>query len=262
MKHFGLALFIAVFTGVNSMAQGAGEPASNAPACKAGGPDLIEMLRQAQKKYETVVDYTVTFHKQQRVGGVLHEEEVALYKFRKPFSVYLKWTGAIDKGREALYVEGKHDGRALVHLGGMVNYFAPTFALHPKGTLAMRKNLRPITESGLGNTIALLVRVCEQAKRNGDLQVRYIGMGETAGRPVHRFERMLPSGKGYPAHKTLVDIDKENGYPVSVVSYGWNGELLEKYLYEDLRTNVGLTDADFDRTNRAYQFGYVTVPIL
>lgn len=249
MKYIISAIGIAVFMGISSMSHG-----ENAP-------DLVELLRQAQKKYEAVADYTVTFHKQQRVSGILHEEEVALYKFKKPFSVYLKWTGEIDKGREALYVEGKHDGKLLVHFGGMVNYFAPTFALHPKGALAMRKNLRPITESGLGNTIALLVRVCEQARHNGDLHVRYLGEGETAGRPVRRFERMLPAGKGYPAHKTLVEMDRETGYPVSVISHGWDGELLEKYLYEDLRTNAGLTDADFDRANKAYQFGYVMVPI-
>lgn len=249
MKYVISVLCIAVFTGVNSIAHGADEP------------DLLEMLRQAQKKYEAVSDYTVTFHKQQRVGGVLHAEEVALYKFRKPFSVYMKWTGKIDRGREALYVEGRHDGRLIVHLGGMVNYFAPAFALHPTGALAMRKNLRPITESGLGNTIALLIKVCEQAKHSGDLDSRYLGTGETAGRAVHRFERILPAGKGYPAHKTLVEIDKETGYPLSVISYGWKDEVLEKYLYADLRTNVGLADADFDKANRAYQFGYVTVPI-
>lgn len=248
-RLIGLGIYVVVCVGGISTSQGA------------AAPDLVEMLRRAQKKYESVADYTATFHKQQRVGGVLHDEEVALYKFKKPFSVYMKWTGAIDKGREALYVEGKHDGKVLVHLGGMVNYFAPTFALHPKGALAMRKNLRPITESGLGNTIALLVKVCEQARSNGDLSVRYLGEGETAGRPVNRFERILPAGKGYPAHKTLVDVDRETGFPISVVSHGWNGELLEKYLYEDLRMNVGLTDADFDRANRAYQFGYVTVPI-
>jgi hypothetical protein len=259
MKYIGWVLCIVIFTGINSVAHGADRPAHR--SFSAGGPNLIELLRRAQKKYETVSDYTVTFHKQQRVGGVLHDEEVVLYKFRKPFNVYMKWTGKVDKGREALYVEGKHDGKLLVHLGGMINYFAPSFTLHPKGALAMRKNLRPITESGMGNTIDLLVRVCEQAQRNGDLNARYLGTGETSGRSVDRFERILPSGKGYPAHKTLIEIDKETGYPISVVSYGWNGKLLEKYLYEDLRIDVGLSEADFDRANNAYQFGYVTVPI-
>ena len=227
----------------------------------ASEPDLIELLHLAQKKYEMIQDYTVTFHKQQRVGGILYGEEDTLFKFKKPFMVYMKWIGDIDKGREALYVEGKHDRRLLVHLGGMIDYFAPTFALHPTGVLAMRKNLRPITESGLGNTIALLVKVCERAQRNGDLRARYLGAGGAGGRPVHRFERTLPRKAGYPAHRTLIELDRENGYPLSVTSYGWSGELLEKYLYDGLRTNVGLTDADFDRANSAYHFGYVTVPI-
>jgi len=227
----------------------------------ANEPDLIELLHLAQKRYDTIQDYTVTFHKQQRVGGVLYAEEDILFKFKKPFMVYMKWIGDIDRDREALYAKGKYDGRLLVHLGGMINYVAPAFALHPTGALAMRKNLRPIAESGLGNTITLLVQMCERAQRNGDLRVRYLGAGEAGGRPVHRFERTLPRKEGYPAHRTVLGLDRETGYPLSVTSYGWSGELLEKYLYDGLRTDVGLTEADFDRANSAYHFGYVTVPI-
>jgi outer membrane lipoprotein-sorting protein len=237
--------------------------AGGASVAKGGAnePDLIELLHLAQKNYETVQDYTATFHKQQRVGGVLYGEEDILFKFKKPFMVYMKWIGDIDKGREALYAEGKHDRKLLVHLGGMINYFAPTFALHPTGALAMRRNSRPITESGLGNTITLLVQMCERAQRNGDLRVRYLGAREVGGRPVHLFERTLPRKEGYPAHRTVLALDRETGYPLSVTSYGWSGELLEKYLYEGLRTDVGLTEADFESSNSAYHFAYVTVPI-
>ncbi len=248
-RAIGWCLCGFIWAAAASMAHGANEPR------------LIEMLNQAQKKYELIQDYTVTFHKQQRVGGILYGEEDTLFKFKKPFMVYMKWIGDIDRGREALYVEGKHDGKLFVHLGGMIDYFTPTFALHPKGALAMRKNLRPITESGLGNTIALLVKVCERAERNGDLRVRYLGAGKAGGRPVHRFERTLPCKAGYPAQRTLIELDKETGYPLSVTSYGWGGELLEKYLYEGLRTNIGLTDADFDRANSAYHFGHVAMPV-
>lgn len=224
-------------------------------------PDLLQTLAAALRNYEGVQDYTVEFHKQQRVGGVLYPEEQMLLKFKKPFMVYMKWTGTIDRGREALYVTGQHGGRVLVHLGGVVNYFAPSFLLHPTGVLAMRKNLRPITRSGLESTIMLLKEMCEKAKERGDLEVRYRGAGECAGRPTHRFERILPAGKGYPAHRTLLELDRESGFPLSVESYGWDGELHEKYLYKDLRTNVGLTEKDFDRGNTQYGFGYVTVPI-
>ncbi|MEI6632937.1 MAG: DUF1571 domain-containing protein [Chlamydiota bacterium] len=223
--------------------------------------DLLEMLAAARAHYVSVHDYTTTFHKQQRVGGVLQPEEKMLFKFKKPFSVYLKWTGEMHNGREALFVRGKYGNKLLVHLGGMVNYFAPTVSLHPAGWRAMGNNLRPITESGMESTVALITGVCEQAKKNGDLKVRYCGEGQVAGRPTRKFERLLPAGKGYPAHLTLFELDRETGYPLSIISYGWEGEVLEKYRYEEFRTNVGLTDKDFDRGNQGYGFGYFTVPL-
>jgi len=224
-------------------------------------PDPLAVLRMALKNYQSVQDYTALFHKQQRVEGTLYDEEEIQLKFKKPFMVYMKWVGAVNSGREALYIQGQQEGRILVHLGGTINYFAPSFLIHPTGVLAMRKNLRPISESGIENTIKLLVGVCEKAEKNGDMEVHYLGTGKIEERSTQKFERVLPQGKGYPAHRTLVDVDSETGYPLSVISYGWNGELLEKYLYRDLRTNAGLTEKDFDRGNPDYGFGYMTVPI-
>lgn len=226
-----------------------------------GAPDLLKLLQEGCRNFEAVRDYTTVFHKQQRVGGTLYDEERILLKFKKPFMVYMKWIGDCHNGREALYVRGRHGNRLLVHPGGLINYFAPTVALQPEGMLAMRGNLRPITEAGLGKAIELLTEVCEQAERKGDLDVRYLGEGESAGRSTYRFERILPRDRGYPAHRTIINIDRETCFPISVISYGWSGELLEKYMFAELRLNVGLDDGDFDRGNREYGFGYVAAPI-
>ena len=223
--------------------------------------DVIELLREAQKNCDLLQDYTVTFHKQQRVGGTLHDEEKIFVKFKKPFMVYMKWTGDVENGREALYVKGKHNDKLVAHLGGMINYFAPAFSLHPSGRLAMRRNLRPITESGVGNTTKLLLEVCEKARKNKDLEAVYQGEGNVGGRKTLKFERLLPQKEGYPAHRTLIEIDAETKIPLSVTSYGWKGELLEKYRYIDLKPDVGLTESDFDKGNREYGFGYIVVPV-
>jgi outer membrane lipoprotein-sorting protein len=224
-------------------------------------PDIVEMLRGASNHYEKVSDYTATFHKQQRVGGVLYDEEKILVKFRKPFKVYMKWIGPAENGREVLYMEGKNNNKLLVQPGGAWGYFTPAFSIDPESGIAMRKNLRPVTESGIGNTIKLLLEVCLKAQRSGDLTVRYKGEGKIGDRPTHRFERLLPLGKGYPAHRSIIELDKETGFPLSITSYGWKGELLEKYLYEDLCINAGLTEKDYDRGNSEYRFGRFTVPL-
>jgi hypothetical protein len=53
---------------------------------------------------------------------------------------------------------------------------------------------------------------------------------------------------------------------VLVEQYDWPeqaGELprlVEQYRYADIKTNPGLTDADFDRDNSEYQFGFASLP--
>ncbi|MCX6357741.1 MAG: DUF1571 domain-containing protein, partial [Candidatus Aureabacteria bacterium] len=222
-RHFRFLRYM-VMCGFALVASGAGATHG------AGDPDPLEILGAARAKYDSIQDYTATFNKQQRVGGTLYGEETILLKFKKPFMVYMKWIGSADTGREALWVKGKNTDRLLVHLGGMGNYFAPSFLLHPTGMLAMRKNLRPITESGMGSTITLILGMCEKAKKAGDLKIKYIGTGEIGGVPTWRFERLLPQKAGYSAHRMLLETDQATGFPLSVTNYGWKGELLEKYL--------------------------------
>jgi hypothetical protein len=48
--------------------------------------------------------------------------------------------------------------------------------------------------------------------------------------------------------------------PICISCYGWSddgrpGDLLEHYLYEDVRSDAALTEVDFDPGNEAYAFG-------
>lgn len=247
-----ICAILAFFTLLPGVTEGAGAT---------GAPDLISFLEEARDGFKGVRDYTAMFHKQQRVRGDLHDEELMAVKFRKPFQVYMKWVGAEDHGREVLYVRGKHNNKIVARAAGMLGFFSPTVSIHPLSRIAMTGNLRPITESGMVNTIRLLLEVCEKAKRNGDLKVLYLGEGRVGDRTTYLFERVLPQVKGYPAHRSLIEIDQETKFPLSVKSYGWEGELLEKYIYKDMKINAGLGDNDFDYHNSEYGFGNVIVPI-
>ncbi len=59
-------------------------------------------------------------------------------------------------------------------------------------------------------------------------------------------------------HKAEFCVDPASGLPSNIRV--WNHEdgvdrLVEDYLYEDIRVNVGLRDEDFDPANEAYGFG-------
>lgn len=58
----------------------------------------------------------------------------------------------------------------------------------------------------------------------------------------------------YYCHRIEVFLDQEWRLPVKMLIYDWSGNLYEKYVYSDLKLNVGLTDKDFDPENAEYNF--------
>lgn len=58
-----------------------------------------------------------------------------------------------------------------------------------------------------------------------------------------------------------VYIDHELGLPIRFEAYDWpksagaEPKLVEEYTYSDLKTDIGLGDADFDAANPHYAFG-------
>ena len=56
------------------------------------------------------------------------------------------------------------------------------------------------------------------------------------------------------APKTEIAFDPQTLLPILITSYDGDGLLVESYRYRDIKTNVGLTDADFDPENPLYHF--------
>jgi len=216
--------------------------------------DQVEFLQKLRQKCtETLIDFTATFHKQERIRGKLRGKEVSLMKFRaKPFSVYMKYTKG-DKGREALYVDGKYDSKIQVHPGGLLG---PLFQLkiEPDSGMAMKNNLRPITMAGMTNMLNTVVPQFELARANGDLTVSYLGKMDVGGRKAYAIKRLLPKKDIYPCKELVFFVDCEALVPIGADSYTWDNQLECTYRYTDFKLNTGLTDDDFDRRNKAYHF--------
>ncbi len=216
---------------------------------------FLQLLRQ--KCEETIIDFTATFYKQERIKGKLRKEEKIRMKWRKdPFSVYMKFIKG-DKGKEALYVEGVHGSEIRAHRGGILSFVKVW--TKPSSSKAMKNNLRPITRAGMANMLNFAMPVYERAKRNGDLKIEYWGEMGFARRRVYVIKRFLPrkinpkTGKLlYPGKVLVLYIDAVKLVPVGAYSYGWDGQVTSKYRYQNVKINIGLTDKDFDWRNKAY----------
>jgi outer membrane lipoprotein-sorting protein len=216
--------------------------------------DPENWIRDMEEAYAKIDNYTAIFHKQERVSGKLLEEETIFIKFKKPFKVYMKWIKDPYKGRQILYVENWNENQMKVRERGILGVI--TVNLDPNSSMANKGNRHPITESGLGH----LVKLIEENLRKGAkvAELKFIGHGEETvyGHKTKKVELIFPKdeARGYYCYHAIINIDVEKKLPLKVQIYDWEDNLIEKYGYEELKLDPGLTDADFDPKNRDYKF--------
>ena len=231
---------------------------------------VLEVARRGLERIRTEIkDYTALMVKQERVGGALVPEEYMECKIRHartesgesvPRGVYLKFVKPADKaGQEAIWVDGQNDGKLIGHAAGLLNLVR--VPLEPTGMVAMRGCRYPITEAGIE---VLLVRMIEKGTRDRqhdeclveidrDLTINeHLGTLITITHPEKR--------PHFEFHIAKIYIDDELNIPVGYEGYTWPedpaGEpvLEERYFYQNVELNVGLTDQDFDPDNPDYDY--------
>ncbi len=218
----------------------------------------------------TVTDYTAILVKRESVDGVVGEPEYMKVKIRcprssatgkTPFSVYMKFLRPKPTaGREVIWVDGKNQNRLCVHEGrGLIAM--KEFNLDPTGWVAMKGNRYPIYEAGIENLIVKLIEKAERDRNAGPCIATYREGAMINKRPCTMIELIHEERKApFEFHKAQVFIDQELNLPVRYSAWDWPAspggkpELMEEYTYVNIRTNVGLSDIDFDPSNPSYHF--------
>jgi hypothetical protein len=246
---------------------------------------MAEVLSLAERSLDRfrvrVGDYTATLVKQEAVNGKLGDPQRIAIKVqcphrpeapdvRHPLRVYLRFESPSNvAGREVIWAEDLHDAKMVVHETGILGLMS--LRLEPTGLIAMQGQRYPITEIGLTNLLEKLVARGRQDLDNSDVSVSVTQGLELEGLVCDRIEvlRRKPSGKADDFSRAEIWFDPRTELPIRYSSYGWRpdpkkvadpktppapGDLIESYTYLDIRTNVGLSDADFDPENPEYQF--------
>jgi len=210
--------------------------------------DPLSFLDTALNEYHNwIKDYTCTFEKQEFLKGKMTKEQVINVKFKEgPFSVFMEWEKNPSLVARVLYVKGQNDNKALVKPAGILGWLVPTHVKRrvdsPDARKASRRNL---DQFGFANALRLITKVCRKAEKAGDLQLQYKGTSDLTGRPTWVFERRLPKESIYPDQRLIVHIDQEWLVPTRTCCYDDRGNLLGKYVYRDVKFNVGLSGKDF-----------------
>jgi hypothetical protein len=210
-----------------------------------------------------ISDYSATLISRERSNGKLGDYESVLLKIRhRPFSVYAYVMAPENrKGDEAIYVEGRNDGKLLAHTTGITGRLMRTVALDPRGNLAMEGQRHPITELGMVQLCRRVIQFAEDDVRYAESQVQFFHGVKVGDRPCTCIEVMHPQPRSnFHFHLLRVFVDDQLRTPIRYEHYDWPkqpggaAELVEEYTYANLKLNNGFGDIDFDPRNRQYAF--------
>jgi hypothetical protein len=240
-----------------STASAAAVPVPELPIARA-----LRTMQECKVRFDKVKDYSCTFYKRERIGGKLGSLHVMHMKVRnEPKSVYLKFQQP-NRGREAIYVEGRNNGNVLAHDVGLTKFLAGTMELEPRSARAMQDCRHPITEAGIASLIRTVINRWTAELKKAESVVLFDADMRIGPAKCLMIEAIHPDrSPDYVFHKVRLFINTDLGFPVRFEGYDWpkeeggEAELMEEYAYDDLKLNVGLGDYDFDVSNTLYSFG-------
>jgi hypothetical protein len=240
---------------------------------------LVPALKLAEDRLayieRFVKDYTCDLAIRERVDGKLTPYQYMRVKCRNarengaatptPFAVYMKYLGPSSvKDREVLYVEGENGGDMLVRKGGRRRAYLQVW-LNPNGDQARAESRYPITEFGVENLVRRLIEVAQEDMQYGECHVRIVDNASLDNRSCTAIQVTHPTRRDhFRFHIAKILIDNQSQLPVHYSAYDWpteeggKPELLEEYTYRNMKVNVGLSDADFQRENPEYGFRKTT----
>jgi hypothetical protein len=222
--------------------------------------EALDWVDRAVARHGDLDGYTALFTKRERLapGRELCTQVMEMKIATRPLSIYFRYRQP-NAGREAIWVEGRHDGKVLVHEGGLGRLLAGTLRVDPRSRMAMSENRHPITEAGIGFVVAQLAERWPIEMTPDLARVEIDRAVVHDGRPAVTIECTHPEyDPAYLYHKVRVTFDAEHALPVRFQAYGWpesgEPELLEDYAYTELHLDAAIDARDFDPSNPAYQF--------
>jgi hypothetical protein len=231
-----------------------------------GGPQplalIVRWAGQAAAKVEKEIhDYSAVLARRDRPDT--DKPDYVFVKVRhQPFSVYAYvLSPPADAGKEAIYVEGRNDGKLIGHTTGLLGWAAGSRALDPTDPLIMQGHRHPITETGILHLIRQIEAFAKMHVRQSGCTVEALPGASVNDRKATCVRVAFPLATAkLKACLIRVFIDDELQLPTRYEYYEWpraDGAapvLMEEYTYLDVRLNPGFTDADFDPKNKHYAF--------
>ena len=220
---------------------------------------VLRLVENSLKTIENIPAYEATFTKTELVGNRIVAQRMRMKFRREPFSVYFYFLGELE-GREVIYVQDSNDGQLLAHDTGIASLVG-TLRLTPTDAIAMSENRHPITEAGIENCLLALRSQWTKESKYGETDVKYYRDAKLDGMTCKVIDVSHPRPRRqFAFHRTRLWIDGKTGVAVRLQQFGFpvragaKPPLVEDYKFTDLRTNVRISDRDFDENNPKYNY--------
>lgn len=245
-------LFVLIFAVIATVSLMPGAKAEGDDPARAVAEALVERMIAAERG---VKDAVYTLHRREWAEGALIPEERMAIKWRRGGDVYMRWVGERYNGREVLYSPTLTGGKLLVSTAAYV----PTLTLDPLGSVAMRGNRHSILDAGLSSPVKLVRDDFALARSRPELALSAEDLGPRVlfGESARCARVTLPKEQDarFYGVRSEFCVSDRSGLPVFFEISDWmNGQLqvVERFNFVGVKTNQGLTDADFSPDNPAY----------
>ncbi|WP_437228419.1 DUF1571 domain-containing protein [Planctomicrobium sp. SH661] len=220
----------------------------------------MHLVKQSYAVVQQLNDYEATVIKQELINGQLISQRMRMRTKEKPFSIYLFYEEP-HAGREVLFVMGQNDNQLLVHEATGLTSLVGTVSLAVDSPQVMAENRHLITDMGMRRMLELLLTQWEIESKYGECDVKFYPAAKMGNAECEVIESSHPRPrKQFPFHMTRIFLEKQSRLPIRIENYGFPQQpnqpapLVEEYTYVNVKTNLGLTAADFDRRNQKYSF--------
>ncbi len=223
---------------------------------------LLDVLDVATDRLSHVSGYTATFRKQERLKGRLGPVQTLAMKVRhQPFALYLKFLSP-QAGKEVVYAEGRHDNKLIAHSGGFSRLLVPRLAVPPDHPLALLDSRHPVTEAGLANLAARLVKFRKMDLTDADAETILDRVTDAEGQDWLRSVHLhTVRDDTRPFAKIEVLYEPKTFIPMRIRNFDWPAPgqgielpLAEHYIYDKVDFDSQLSARDFDPANPEYAF--------
>lgn len=212
--------------------------------------DPVAYIREVAANCRRLQQYTLLFTRWERRGlfqQMCGPEHIRCWYRREPFSIRMKWLDEELKYNESAYVAGQFDGKVRF----VTRWWVPPL-LPPPGInkvdlqtpVAWGETKHPLTDFGLERLMERTTR--SMAEAGDQVVIRYDGLLTLpqTGATVHGLHLAYSeSFLRVPVQELYIDVRTD--LPAGTILKYANGRIDAAYYYEDLRTDVRLTDGDF-----------------